>query len=856
MVMMKANLRINLPGGALAVLAALLLWAGATMPAGAAVPLGEGGPAFDADKLAFFEQQVRPLLQSTCIKCHGGEKVKGELRLTSRQSILKGGENGPAISIDQPATSLILKAISWSDDNLQMPPKEKLGPEKVAILSKWIEMGAPWTPGAGDLANAHIEKPETHRVVGRVTPEALKFWSFQPVAHPAVPEVKNKQWIQSPIDAFVLAKLEAAGLSPAAPASKTALLRRAYYDLAGLPPSPADVDAFLADVSPDAFAKVIDRLLASPHYGEKWGRHWLDVVRYAETNSFERDGIKPNAWRFRDYVIESFNSDKPYDQFVREQIAGDELDTVTHSSIIATGFYRLGQWDDEPSDKLQARYDELDDIVTTVGQGFLGLTMNCCRCHDHKIDPIPQKDYYSLLAFFQNIAPYSNGPSTMVEILPPDRQKAFEEEKRSVEQRKEDARTGIAHFEKPVMKALTKEERVNYDKLKPREREAFLDAHILANTNADDLRHYKQLKKDLRELEAHKDKDTPLALAVKETSPNPVPTFILKRGNPTLQGDAVTPAFPEVLSPPKVAVPQLKPGQKTTGLRRELAKWLTDPKNPMPARVMANRIWEHHFGRGIVRSPNDFGFGGEKPTHPELLDYLASEFVAHGWSMKAMHRTIMLSAAYQMSSAADAKALAKDPQNDLFWRFDMRRLTAEEIRDSILSINGKLNLAMGGPGIYPTIPDAILAGQSVPGKGWGKNSPEEASRRSVYIHVKRSLVVPLISAFDGPDTDFSCPARFTTTQSTQALLMLNSEMINEEARALAARLKKQAGDDPRKQVELALRLALSRTPDESEITRGVTFMQRMREKYAATPETALNQFSLLVLNLNEFAYLD
>jgi hypothetical protein len=682
----------------------------------------------------------------------------------------------------------------------------------------------------------------------------MKFWSYQPVHRPVVPRVKETAWVKNPVDNFILAKLEGAKLPHAARASKEVLLRRAYYDLIGLPPTPEEVDAFVADSSPDAYEKVVDHLLSLPQYGEKWGRHWLDVVRFAETNSFERDGIKPNAWKYRDYVIQSLNKDKPFDQFVREQIAGDEFAHATPESIIATGFYRLGAWDDEPSDREQARFDELDDIVTTVGQGFLGMTMNCCRCHDHKIDPIPQKDYYSLVAFFHNLTPYSNGPGVLTDLIPDNQRKAYEEEKQSLARRKQDLHKRIAAFEEPALKSLTPKEKAKLDNHDARR--ALLDAKILAATNADELRRYHDLQAQLKELDARKPSDYPQALSAKEIGPDPVPTFVLKRGNASSPGERVTAAFPEVLNPPKVVLPPRKPGQKTTGLRTQLANWLVSPQNPLVARVIVNRLWEHHFGRGIVRSPNDFGFGGDKPTHPELLDYLASELVARGWHLKSIHKLIMMSNAYQMASTGNAAALAKDPQNDLFWRFDMRRLTAEEFRDSLLAVTGKLNLKMGGPGIYPQIPATILAGQSRPGEGWEKSSPEEASRRSVYIHVKRSLVVPIISAFDGPDTDFSCPARFTTTQATQSLMLLNSDMINDEAKAFAERLKKQGRASPEARVRLALRLALCRTPNDEEIERGVSFLQTLKTKYNVTDDLALQQFALLVLNLNEFVYLD
>jgi hypothetical protein len=814
------------------------------------------GPVWGSDRAAatpqqlqFFETQVRPILQSQCLKCHGGEKTKGGLQMTSRQTLLNGGDSGPVVDLANPSKSLLLVAISYKNEELQMPPKQRLHAEQVAILTKWVEMGVPWS-GVDSVA-----APVASHEGTKAKADPTKHWSFQPITRPAVPRVQNRPWVKTPIDAFVAQKLETHGFAPAAPADKLALLRRACFDLTGLPPKPHEVHAFLSDSSANAFEKVVDRLLASPQYGEKWGRHWLDVVRFAETNSFERDAVKPNAWRYRDYVIESFNQDKPFDQFLREQLAGDELDQPTPESIIATGFYRLGAWDDEPTDKVQARYDELDDIVTTVSQGMLGLTMNCARCHDHKIDPIPQKDYYRLLAFFQNITPYTtSGPSVMTPIAPADQVRAFEEEGRSIEQRKEDLKKRIEHFEKLAENQLTDAEK---EKAKnSRRREEIFAPKVLAATNEDELRRYRDLWSQLRELEARKKADLPQALSVKETGPDPAPTHVHVRGNANLKGDPVEPGFPQVLKPPAPNFAKAKSGQKTTQRRRALADWVTSKDNPLTPRVAVNRLWQHHFGRGIVRSSNDFGLGGDRPTHPELLDWLASELVARGWRLKEMHKLIMMSSAYQMSSSPNAAALAKDPQNDLLWRFDMRRLTAEEIRDSILAVNGNLNPKMGGPGVYPTIPDAILQGQSVPGQGWGKSGPQDMNRRSVYIHVKRSLPLPALVAFDSADTDFSCPARFTTTQSTQALLMLNSDWINDEAKALAGRLKREAGDDPTAQVRLAFALAISREPRQDEVERGVTFINRLVEKHQVTKDVALEQFALLVLNLNEFVYLD
>ncbi len=745
-----------------------------------AAPAAKGQAAKDAEGVAFFEKEVLPILRANCFECHGGgEKVQGQFRLTSREGLLKGGELGPAVSLDKPEESQLLEAINYR--GLEMPPKGKLPPRQIEVLTRWVKVGVPYTPDK-DFGVAPAATPSRSP---QVNAETRNFWSFRPVKRPAVPEVKNKAWVRTPIDAFILHGLETKGLSPAPPADKVALLRRTTYDLTGLPPTPAEVDAFLADKSDDAFARVVDRLLRSPHYGERWGRHWLDLVRFAETNSFERDGVKPEAWRYRDYVIRALNEDQPYDRFVLEQLAGDELEPVTADSLTATGFYRIGIWDDEPTDQLQARYDELDDILTTTAQSFLGLTINCARCHDHKLDPIPQADYYRMLAFFHGVTPYGVG------------------------------------------------------------KEASLK-HILAPLPGDPQ---------------HK------VLCVSEAGPQPPQAHVFIRGNAHAKGEKVEPGVLQVLTPPangkavnKTAQggtslskdakgversqshahhihvlgvpPEIVPPAhgRSSGRRLALGRWIVSENNPLAARVMVNRIWQHHFGRGIVRSSNNFGQLGDRPTHPELLDWLASEFVQRGWRLKEMHRLVMLSSAYQMSSRGSAAALARDPQNNLFWRFDMRRLAAEEIRDAILATSGRLNLKMGGPGVYPPIAKDVLAGQSMPGAGWGRSSPEEQARRSIYIHVKRSLITPILETFDFADVDATCPVRFSTTQATQALGLLNGEFSGGEAMHFAKRLRKEAGPERPAQVRLALRLATARDPSAAEIDRGLRLMRRLESE--------------------------
>lgn len=597
-------------------------------------------------------------------------------------------------------------------------------------------------------------------------------WSFQPVRQTVPPAWAAQRQGEVPghvIDTFIAERLRQKGLPVPKAATRTTLIRRVTYDLTGLPPTPEAVEAFVNDPSAQAWENLVDRLLESPHYGEKWGRHWLDLVRFAETNSYETDEAKPNAWRYRDYVIRAFNSDKPYDRFIREQLAGDELPDSGADGLIATGFYRLGIWDNDPADKELALYDQLDDLVATTGQVFLGLTVDCARCHDHKIDPISQRDYYSLLAFFRNIHPYRNGGGTDEVPLPGD----------------------------------------------------------------------KQAK----------------ALAVTEPGPVAPVTHLLRRGNPGSLGEEVQPGFPGVLG---AFVPTVIPpvSGRSSGRRRALADWIASPDNPLTARVIVNRVFQHHFGRGLVRTTSDFGVQGSLPTHPELLDWLAGHFIQEGWSLKRLHRLILTSQSYQASATPTAEALKADPANDLFSRFDMRRLTAEEIRDSVLWVGGSGNPRMYGPGMYVALPKEVLASQSVPGKGWGSSPKVEQARRSIYIHVKRSLLSPVLLSFDLAETDRSTPVRFATTQPTQALGMLNGSFFNEQARVLADRIRAEVGSQPRAQVRRALHRVTTRPPSDLEISRGVALLELLTSEEGLGATAALDAFCLLAFNLNEFLYLE
>lgn len=693
---------------------------------------------------------------------------------------------------------------------------------------------------------------------GKITEEAKRYWAYQPVKRPAIPDVTNAKWVKNPVDAFILSKLEAKGLTPSKPADPIALIRRVTYDLTGLPLTPAVVDEFVQEfaTAPDtAYEKLIDRLLQSPHYGEKWGRHWLDLVRYAETNGYERDSPKPHAWRYRDYVIRSFNADKPFDRFIQEQLAGDEIDRNDTDCVIATGYYRLGLWDDEPADPKLARFDELDDWVATTAQVFLGMSMNCAHCHDHKLDPIPHADYYKMLAFFQDVPRYSttrdpSSPANLTDITPADRRVVYEEQLRKRNQEIEKLSKVLITLENEAIKKMpATDQRASEGPERPT-----IVAKVPQFLDAVQKREYSFVKKLIEELRRVPPPAQELALSINNCFVKPAVTNVLLRGNPNTPAAKVEPGFPKILNPDPVQIAPLAKDAKSSGRRIVLANWIASKDNPMTARVAVNRIWQHHFGRGIVPTPNDFGKLGEKPTHPELLDWLATEFVDRGWSFKNIHKLLLLSNAYQMSSAASEKGQSIDPGNSLLWRFNMRRLSAEEVRDSILAVSGKLNLRMFGPSIYPRIPREVLAGQSRPGEGWPTSSAEESVRRGIYVHVKRSLQVPILAQFDQADTDSTCPVRYTTTVPTQALGMLNGEFSNEQAGALADRLMKEPTTGDR--VKAAIRLTTSRTPSDAEVRKDTEFVQVQRNKHKLDEREALQRYCLMLLNANEFVYLD
>ena len=724
--------------------------------------------AFSPEQVAFFESKIRPIFVEHCWKCHAGDE-KGNLRLDTRDAALAGGDSGPAFEPGKPAESLMVRAVRYTDPSYQMPPSGKLSDAAIKAIEEWVALGAPYpSESLSGAATGAVRRGEF-----TVSDEDRDHWAYKPVTRPKVPPGAAA----SPIDAFLEEKLVARKITANPRATPRELVRRAWFDLVGLPPPIEEVEAVERDPSDEAWRTLIDRLLAMPAYGERWGRHWLDVVRFAQTNGYERDGEKPSAWRYRDWVIETLNKDMPYDDFLREQLAGDLLEPRTDSGLIATGFWHLGTWDDEPDDSRLARYDELDDMLATVGQGILGTTINCARCHDHKFDPLGQKDYYSLLGMVHSIRRYSPA--------------------HGVEKRKK--------------------------KDKPEEEEVVeIDAAAFAKLS----------------------QNRGWALAAIDAKETPKPRVFI-RGNPATPAAVVEPAIPEVFR-------GLVPESQLEGLggRRALAAWITSPANPLTARVMVNRIWLHHFGRGLVKTPNDFGFAGEPPTHEKLLDWLAAEFMERGWSLKHMHRTIMTSQAYLRSANADRpECLAADEGNELLWRQNRRRLEAEAIRDAFLAAAGTLNPQPGGRGFFSTLGADCLAGQSKPGKGWEISNAGEQCRRSVYGFVKRSLLLPEMESFDYTNTTSSVGERAVTTVSPQALLLTNGAFARQQADSLAKRIAAEiaaesathpgdaAGQDgDARFVTRAYELALARRPAAGELDIAKAYVARQRSAWAAASD--------------------
>ncbi len=675
-----------------------------------------------------------------------------------------------------------------------------------------------------------------------------KPWAFRPVARPEVPKASAS----NPIDAFLARSMQSNGLSPAPEADRRTLIRRVTFDLIGLPPTPEEVSDFLANTRPEAYERLVDRLLASPHYGERWGRHWLDLVRYAETHGYERDDPKPNAWRYRDWVIDALNRDLPYDRFLTEQIAGDELDDATDDSRSATALYRLGPIDDEPADALADRFDQLDDMVKTIGTSMLGLSIHCARCHDHKFDPISQVDYTRMVAFLTPSKPYVRGQDDSISVV-----LASESERK----RHADLESAVQRHVAAINARI--------EALRTPHREAVRGMEGDETTLADarmsgpEKALKSSLEKDIARLERYRPRGLPMVLGLTDASATSPETHVMTRGDAHKPGKVVAPGFPSRIDPNPPTITPTAAG--TTGRRLALARWIARPDNPLTARVMVNRLWQHHFGRGLVSTPSDFGAMGEEPTDRDLLDWLASEFVARGWSLKQMHRLMVTSDAYRRSGRWDETATQLDPDDAQLWRFAPRRLEAESVRDAILAVSGSLNDAIGGPSVMPVIDKTVLAGQSRPGNGWKTSTPRDASRRSVYVMVKRTLRLPELEVLDAADPDEPCPKRSVTTTAPQALTLLNSAFLHEQSARFADRLRRECGEDRVKLVDRAFLLALSRPPTDRETAEALSFLADQAKRVSDRPKAedradpegeAVRALCLVIVNSNEFVTVD
>ncbi|QEL19587.1 PSD1 and planctomycete cytochrome C domain-containing protein [Limnoglobus roseus] len=695
-----------------------------------------------------FNRTVAPILLGHCVECHGGAAPAGGLDLTTGPGLRAGGKHGPDFD-------LLFERVRSGE----MPPPKQGKPQPLAdsqqkALAAWVADKAPWPAGR----TLDLFESTTGSRAGR------DWWSLQPVRKPS-----------GTLDGFVRRALTDRGWTPAPPADRRTLIRRLSFDLLGLPPTFEQVEAFVRDPAPDAYEKLVEQYLASPRYGERWGRHWLDVARYAETCGYERDQVKPNAWKYRDWVIRAFNDDLPFDRFVTAQLAGDELPDRTEQTVVATTFIRLGTWNDEPNDPQEYKYDRLEDMVGATSAAFLGMTVKCARCHDHKFDPIRQADYYRMAAAFWAgfVEP---GPRELLGG--------------------------------PSTKALGS------------------DAHGWTDRG--------------------------------RTVP---PIRLLKKGDPARPAEVVEPGHLSMLPTLDRPIPQPPADAKTTHRRLALAEWIVDPKNPLTARVWVNRVWQFHFGQGLVRSPDNFGFTGERPTHPDLLDWLATELIANRWSTKHVHRLILLSKTYQQSSLhpRQDEYAKEDAGNKLWWRADRRRVEAEVIRDALLQAGGNLTLEpVGGPSFAPELSPEALEGLSTKAAAWKASPPAEQGRRSVYALSKRGLLAPQLTTFDFPDTTLPCGRRDSTTVAPQALTLLNSRFSHQQSERLAGRVEKAATEEA-KRIVAAWRFALSRDPRPSETAAAVEHLAKQRANFAGQKDAghlALASLCHVLLNANEFLYVD
>ena len=757
-------------------------------PAGAAGPV----PISTAD-LQFFESRIRPLLVDQCFKCHSkqADRVRGGLLLDSRDGVLQGGNTGPAIVPGKPDESLLIQAVRYQDEELQMPPKGgKLSDRQIADLAEWVRRGAP-----DSRTLATNGSTTARRGVGR------NHWAFQPVQKPAVPAVRDSSWVQSPVDNFILARLESAGLAPNPPADKTTLIRRVYFDLIGLPPHPADVQAFVRDESPDAFTRIVDRLLNSQQYGEHWARYWLDVARYADTKGDpprQDDNRYPHAWTYRDWVIDAFNADLPYNQFIIAQLAGDRLqaaiekqaktkkapEPTTRSMLPALGFLTLGN-------QFNGRRDDIiGDQIDVTTKAFLGLTVACARCHDHKFDPIPTKDYYSLYGVFANSVQPAVLPTLQSHVPPTADFVDYLEKSAALDKR--------AAALKEQQEELRRAVRAAGGKGKGKEKGA---ARIDPKLRQQLQRTEREFHRDVADLEI-KHPGAPARANALQDVPRSRDYPVLIRGEVANRGDIVPRRFLEILSPD----PRKRPEWHESSGRWQLALAIADPKNPLTARVFVNRIWQQHWGAGFVETPDDLGNMSSTPTHPELLDWLAANFVENNWSIKALHRHIVLSAAYRQSSRNNAKSVEIDPDNRLLWRYNLRRLDFESLHDSLLAITGELDRTRGGKPV------------PISSEGF-------AHRRAVYTLIDRTNPPELLTQFDFPSPDVASGRRYQTIVPQQALFLMNSPMVIETARKLVDRPAFAELKSDEERVTLLYLAIFQRWPTQAEVALGLRYVK-------------------------------
>jgi mono/diheme cytochrome c family protein len=790
---------------------------------------------------AFFESKVRPVLVEHCLSCHGPDAQKGGLRLDSPEAALAGGDSGPAVVPGNLDESLLIEAVH--QDGLRMPPKGKLPDAQVTALETWISQGAPW-PSSGHATTG----PTTGatRPSGTISDDDRDWWAFQPIREAVIPTLPADAWSRNPIDRFVLERLRRDHLAPAPEADRATLIRRLTFDLTGLPPTPDEVAAFRDDPAPDAYDRLVDRLLDSPRHGERQARAWLDLVRYAESDGHRQDAYRPDAFRYRDWLIDAFNADMPFDQFARAQIAGDEIAPDDPSARVATTYYRLGTYEFNQRD-VKAHWDSiLDDITDVTGEAFLGLSVGCAKCHDHKFDPILQADYYRLRSFFAALIPRDDLPLATASEAADHRVARAAWDLATAE-----IRDRLANLERPVREAGAKSAVAKFND----EFQALLARPEISLSIAEKPLHYlafrqvleewknpgaklkgdakkawDQAQADLARFDRIRPPDLPAAFVMTDSGPIAPATIIPgDRKARAIEPDRLTVLASDDLAP----LPPITPSSSSTGRRAALASWLTDPRHPLTARVIVNRLWQGHFGRGIVGTSSDFGRLGDPPSHPELLDWLARDLVANGWSLKVIHRAIVTSSTYRQSSRAESSstdvAHRVDPENLLLWRYPARRLDAESIRDAALAASGELDLTSGGPSVDASKP-----------------------RRSIYTKAIRNSRDELLDAFDAPDASLSTARRNVTVTPTQALHMMNGPWLLERSQALAGRLIREVPDisGAQARVDRAYQLAFGRDPDSSESAEASEFLRR------SDPKTAWADLAHVLLNSSEFLTLD